>query len=133
MNKPHCPIEIRHRIWSWVSGCEQWCLCESLFYHKRKKLILRKKREKKRALNNPLHTSFNSKHQQALVVMELTPTFLAFCQLSFSQQGAGRKEEKFKKKGEGGVAIGRKHKYVGRRMSGCYLTDLGNCHNLNGN
>lgn len=32
--------------------------------------------------------------------MELTPTFLAFCQLSFSQQGAGRKEEKFKKRGK---------------------------------
>lgn len=50
------------------------------------------RKEKKRAINNPLHTLFNSKHQQALVEMELTLTFLAFCQLSFSREG--RREER---------------------------------------
>lgn len=51
-------------------------MCELFFYHKGKKLILQEEK-KKNSINNPLHTSFNSKHQQALVVMEVTLTFLA--------------------------------------------------------
>lgn len=69
-------------------------MCELFFYHRGKKLILQEeKKKKKKSINNPLHTSFNSKHQQALVVMEVTLTFLAVSHSSHDMVREGKRSE----------------------------------------
>jgi len=68
-------------------------MCELFFYHRGKKLILQEEKKKKKSINNPLHTSFNSKHQQALVVMEVTLTFLAVSHSSHDMVREGKRSE----------------------------------------